>query len=95
MIPVGTTHYRLLAVGGHNGISTVDTSEWWEEEEDSWEEGPALSTGRSNFGSLMAPPHLVCSKSDPPAHSCPSAENTGQTCIFPTDESGASKRSDF
>ena len=53
IIPVGSTHPRLLAVGGHSGTSTLDTSEWWEEEEDSWEEGPALSTGRSNFGALV------------------------------------------
>ena len=90
IIPVGSTHPRLLAVGGQNGTSTLDTSEWWEEEEDSWEEGPALSRGRSNFGAIMAPPHLVCSEIDPPAHSCPAAQNTGQTCLFPTGESGDS-----
>merc|ERR550532_2698783 len=88
MIPVGSTHPRLLAVGGQNGTSTSDTSEWWEEEEDSWEEGPALSRGRSNFAALMAPPRLVCSEIDPPAHSCPAAQNTGQTCLFPTGEPG-------
>ena len=66
MIPVGSTHPRLLAVGGQNGTSSLDTSEWWEEEENSWEEGPALSTGRSNFGAIMAPPHLVCSIQTPP-----------------------------
>ena len=90
IIPVGSTHPRLLAVGGQNGTSTLDTSEWWEEEEDSWEEGPALSRGRSNFGAIMAPPHLVCSEIDPPAHSCPAAQNTSQTCLFPTGESGDS-----
>ena len=95
IIPVGTTHPRLLAVGGHNGTSAVDTSEWWEEEEDSWEEGPGLTRGRSNFAALMAPPDLVCSMSEPPAHSCPSDENTGRTCIFPTQDSGTSKRSHF
>ena len=89
IIPVGSTHLRLLAVGGQNGTSTLDTSEWWEEEEDSWEEGPALSRGRSNFAALMAPPHLVCSEIDPPAHSCPAAQNTDQTCLFPTGEPGA------
>ena len=62
MIPVGSTHPRLLAVGGQSGTLTVDTSEWWEEEENSWEEGPALSTGRSNFGAIMAPTHLVCTE---------------------------------
>ena len=89
MIPVGSTHPRLLAVGGQNGTSTLDTSEWWEEEENSWEEGPALSRGRSNFAALMTPPHLVCSEIDPPPHSCPAAQNSDQTCLFPTGEPGA------
>ena len=95
IIPVGTTYPRLLAVGGQGVSSTLDTSEWWEEEEDSWEEGPALSRGRSNFGALMAPPHLVCSEIDPPPHSCPAAQNNGQTCSFPSVESGGSIISPF
>ena len=89
IIPVGSTHHRLLAVGGQNGASTVGTSEWWEEEEDSWEEGPTLSKPRSNFAALMAPPHLVCPEIDPHAHSCPTALNTEQTCVFPSVESGS------
>ena len=84
VIPVGSTHPRLLAVSGQNGISTVDTTEWWNEEENSWEDGPSLSKGRSNFAALLAPPHLVCSEIDPPAHSCPAAQ--GETCVFPTVE---------
>ena len=36
MIPVGSTHPRLLAIDGQGSYSTLDTSEWWEEEEDSW-----------------------------------------------------------
>ena len=90
IIPVGSTHPRLLAVGGHGVYSTMDTSEWWEEEEDSWEEGPALSRGRSNFVALMAPPHLVCSEIDPPPHSCPADQNNDHLCIFPIMESGGS-----
>ena len=90
IIPVGSTHPRLLVVGGQNGTLALATSEWWEEEENTWEEGPVLSTGRSNFAALMAPPHLVCSEMDPLAHSCPAAQNTGQTCIFPTEDSGTS-----
>ena len=86
IIPVGTTYPRLLAVGGQNESATVDTSEWWEEEEDSWEEGPALSRGRSNFGALMAPPHLVCSEIDPPLHSCPADQ---EPCVFPSGNPGA------
>merc|ERR1719151_406906 len=30
----------------------------------------------------MALPYFVCSEIDPPAHSCPAAQNTGQTCLF-------------
>ena len=95
IIPIVSTHPRLLLVGGEGAFSSMNTSEWWEEEENSWEEpelreGPALSTGRSSFAALMALPHLVCSEIDPPAHSCPAVQNTGQTCIFPTVESGLS-----
>ena len=75
IVPVGLTLPRLLAIGGHNGTSNLNTSEWFEVEENSWEEGPPLSTGRSSFAALMAPPHLVCSEIDlPPAHSCPDQE---------------------
>ena len=62
IIPVGSTNPRLLAIGGQSGNSFLDSTEWWEEEEDSWEAGPTLSTGRSNFAALMAPDHLVCSE---------------------------------
>ena len=89
IVPVGSTNPRLLAVGGKNGYSSVATSEWWEEEENSWEEGPPLSTGRSTFAALMAQPHLVCSEVDLPAHSCPAAQNNGQSCVFMTVEAGA------
>ena len=87
IIPIGSKHPRLLAIGGQNETSTLDTSEWWEEEDNKWEEGPTLSTRRSNFGAIMAPPHLVCSEKTPPAHSCPLIENN-QTCFFPTKPSG-------
>ena len=88
IIPVGSMHPRLLALGGKNASSIVDTSEWWEEEENVWQAGPMLATGRSNFAALMAPPHLVCLDMDQPEHSCPVAHNTSQTCVFPTVESG-------
>ena len=81
IIPIGSTQVRLLAVGGLGQSSTLATSEWWEEEEDSWEEGPALSANRSNFGALMAPPHLVCTKENPYSHSCPAVEND-RKCLF-------------
>ena len=91
IIPVGSKHPRLLAIGGEGGTSWyhLNTTEWWEEEDNNWEEGPALSTGRSNFGALMAPGHLVCSEINPPAHSCPT-DVSYQICVFPTSEPGTS-----
>ena len=95
IIPVGSKHPRLLAVGGQDATSTVETSEWWEEEENSWEEGPPLSTGRSSFSALMAPPHLACTEIDPHDYSCPTVDSTDQTCIFPSMESGRNQKHSF
>ena len=89
IIAIGSSHPRLLAVGGQNGTSALETSEWWEEEDSSWRDGPTLLTARSNFAALMAPPNLVCSKIDPPDHSCPAAQENSSPCIFP--ESGVVK----
>ena len=88
MIPVGLTHPRLMAIGGHNGTSASRTSEWWEEEENSWEDGPDIATERFNFAAQMAPPNLVCSEVAPPAHSCPAGQIPGQACLFTATESG-------
>ena len=88
VIPLGSMHSRLLAVGGTNGTSTVDTSEWWEEEEDSWEEGPTLATGRWSLAALMAPQSLVCPEMNIPDHVCPVAQNNGQLCLFSNKDSG-------
>ena len=82
LIPIGSTQKRLLAVGGQGMTSVLDTSEWWEEESNSWHEGPSLSTGRSNFGALMAVPELVCIQQNASSHSCPSAGDAAQTCTF-------------
>ena len=46
LVPVGETHSRLLAIGGRNGTSDLQTTEWWDEEEDQWEEGPPLQRAR-------------------------------------------------
>ena len=43
IVPVGLKHPRLFAIGGKNSDSTLSSSEWWEEEEDTWQEGPDLS----------------------------------------------------
>ena len=73
MIPVGFKHPRLLAIGGKNATSTLSSSEWWEEEEDTWEEGPDLPFGRSGLSSLMASQDLVCPETLASLlpHSCP------------------------
>ena len=89
IIPVGSTHPRLLAIGGRGETSTLQTSEWWEEEEDRWQEGPPLSTGRSSFSAVMAPPHHVCSEIDLNTHTCP-GDGDAQTCSLPTMTSGTS-----
>ena len=91
IIPLGSTRPRLLAVGGHDANSTLDSSEWWDEEENSWEDGLRLSTGRAHMGVLMAQPDLVCAEVDsPPAHSCPAAENSEETCTFSNTKLGDS-----
>ena len=91
IIPLGSTRPRLLAVGGHDANSTLDTSEWWDEEENSWEDGLRLSTGRADMGVLMASPDVVCAEVDsPPAHSCPAAENSEETCTFSNTKLGDS-----
>ena len=88
IIPIGSTHLQLLAVGGQSSSSPRKTSEVWQEDDDSWEEGPELATGRSSFGAIMVRPHLVCLESNPPVHSCPAAGNTNQTCKFPIPHPG-------
>ena len=89
IIAIGSTHPRLLAIGGHNGTSALETSEWWEEEESSWRDGPSLSTARFNFAALMSPPRLACSEINPPDHSCPAAQENSPPCTFP--ESGVER----
>ena len=61
-------------------MSTLSSSEWWEEEDDRWEEGPDLLTGRSGHSSLISPPDLVCPETNPLAHSCPALGDTEQMC---------------
>ena len=90
IVRVGATYSRLLALGGRSAYSTLGTSEWWEEEEDSWQEGPPLSTERSNFGALMAHARLVCTKGVSSAYSCPAAHSEVETCNFMGMDSGAS-----
>ena len=80
IIPVGLKHPRLFAIGGKNSDSTLSSSEWWEEEEDTWHEGPDLSIERSGLSALMASPRLVCPETKPLGHSCPAVGNPEQMC---------------
>ena len=82
MIPVGLKHPRLLAIGGQDSNSTLSSSEWWDEEEDTWEDAPSLTTGRSSLSALLSPPHLVCPETNPLAHSCPALGDTEQMCTL-------------
>ena len=84
LVPIGSTHPRLLAVGGQSGqsgSSVLGSSEWYDQEENEWSEGPALETGRKSFGALMAPVEAACTEIDPPPHSCP-ALDISQSCLF-------------
>ena len=85
LVPVGSTHLRLLAVGGQNASRVLDSSEWYDQEENKWYEGPTLETGRKSFGALIAPVELACTEIDPPPHSCPTLD-TSQSCLFPSTE---------
>ena len=82
IMPVGTSQLRLLAIGGRDGLSTLKSSEWWEEEDNVWGEGFSLSMGRSSYGVVLAPAYLACTEVEPPYHSCP-ADNGSQSCYFP------------
>ena len=95
MVAVGSTNTRLLAIGGHNGTSTLDTSEWWEDEGNSWEEGPTLSTARANFAALMGSPNIVCSKIQPSALLCPASGNVNHTCAIPIPSTGRQRYASF
>ena len=83
LVPVGSTHPRLLAVGGQNETSILSSSEWFDQEENEWNEGPTLEVGRKSFAALMAPVEFACTEVDPPPHSCPTLDNT-QDCRFLT-----------
>ena len=61
MIPVGLKRPKILAIGGRNGEFFLETTEFWEEEDNQWERGPQLGTGRSAFGALMIHGEYACS----------------------------------
>ena len=92
IMPVGTSQLRLLAIGGRDGLSTLESTEWWEEEDNVWGEGFSLSMGRSSFGVVLAPAYLACTEVEPPPHSCPAA-NSGHSCCFPSEAALAEEES--
>ena len=60
LVTVGLLRPKVLAIGGRNGASFLKTTEFWEEEENVWEEGPSLGSGRSAFGAIMIQGKHVC-----------------------------------
>ena len=69
LVPVGLVRPKILAVGGRFGTSFLKSTEFWDEEENRWEEGPELGTGRSSFGTLMIQDDFACTtnvESHPP-----------------------------
>ena len=81
LVSVGSTYPRLLAVGGHNGTSILESSEWYEQEENEWNQGPFLQNGRESFSALIISPDLACTEIAPPAHACPTVGGS-QNCLF-------------
>ena len=75
LVPVGLLRPKILAIGGRNGASFLKTSEFWEEEDNQWEEGPELGTARSALGAIMIQGDFVCSSNTSlqPQY-CPAAE---------------------
>ena len=75
LVPVGLVRPKILAVGGRYGTLVLKSSEFWEEEENLWEEGPELGTGRSSLGAIMIEAEFACTDKDTiPPHSCPATE---------------------
>ena len=60
LVPVGLVRPKILAIGGRFGTSFLRSTEFWDEEENRWEEGPELGTGRSSFGILMIQDDFAC-----------------------------------
>ena len=80
LIPVGLIRPRVLAIGGRIGDSFLDSSEFWEEDENEWEEGPQLGLGRSSMGTIMIESKFACVDNLLP-HSCQATESDKE-CVF-------------
>ena len=92
LVPVGLVRPKILAVGGRYGTLLLKSSEFWEEEENLWEEGPELGTGRSSLGAIMIEAEHVCTKKETvPPHSCPAMKDEiEETCSFANNSDTAS-----
>ena len=86
LVPVGLVRPKILAVGGRYGTLVLKSSEFWEEEENLWEEGPELGTDRSSLGAIMIEAEFACTNKDTiPPHSCPATESETEAekiCTF-------------
>ena len=83
LVPVGLVRPRLLAIGGRDENSWISSTEFFEEEDNQWEEGPQLGTGRSDFASIMIEGNLGCTD-NVPSYTCPAKlqNNTETICVF-------------
>ena len=92
LVPVGLVRPKILAVGGRYGTVLLKSCEFWEEEENLWEEGPELGTGRSSLAAIMIEAEHVCTKKETvPPHSCPAIKNEiEETCSFANNSDTAS-----
>ena len=50
----------MLAFGGYDGSTYLNTVEEWVEESSTWKAAGNLVEEKSNFGALRAPRHIVC-----------------------------------
>ena len=80
LVPVGLIRPRLLAIGGRSATSFLQKTEFYDEEENQWDEGPQLGAERSSFGAIMIEGKITCTENLPP-HSCPTTE-AGTMCAF-------------
>ena len=70
LVPVGLIRPRLLAIGGRNEASFIRKTEFYDEEENQWEEGPQLGAERSSFGAIMIEGKITCTENDSTTATC-------------------------
>ena len=80
LVPVGETFIRLLAVGGEGLNGTLNTTEWWNNDNNDWREGPELDTPRSSLAFSIVPVNLVCSDTTDDVFCHTEQNNTCNAC---------------